>query len=309
MINKATQNLPLRKALYTRLQYIDFFRKKYLRLLKATFTRNEKRVSYYDLDVLEQIITPYCQFAKQANPVVSPLASRHIWILWQQGWENAPPIVKACAQSWKDMNPDWELHFLDEKSIADFAPIYNTISAPKASRTAKANIARLSLLLENGGVWADATLFCQQPLNNWLPKAMGTGFFTFSYPRPYRYCDIWFLASAPQTHLISAWLAMVRDYWGHFSRPHHYYWMEYLFEFLAQNDEHVAKVWLEMTKLSALGPHLVQGFPFKETIPELALSTLKNGIIPVQKLSHKWRYSGSLKNKPVGLLTGLDYLK
>ncbi len=297
-----------RRNLYERSAYSRFFLKKHKRLLRAAFNPNEQRPKYNNPEVIEKIISSFRDFASLPNPNKAPNIPRHIWMLWQQGWDKAPPIVKACAQSWKDMNPDWELHLLDETTIADFVPSYNDIHAPKASRTARANIARLSLLHKHGGIWADATLFCQQPLDDWIYKAMGAGFFMFSDPRPYRYSEIWFMASDRQTYLMSKWFELVSDYWHHFKRPHHYYWMEYLFEFLALNDPEVANVWANVPKLPANGPHIIQSTPFEKDKRKFNISTKEQEIIPVHKLSHKFRHRGSIKNTPFGLLTGLEYL-
>lgn len=294
--------------IYTRAEFSRFFRQKHVRLLKSVFNKNERRPDYADPAVIEGIAAPYRQFAQNQQPQDLPATPRHIWMLWQQGWECAPPLVQACAQSWKQLNPGWELHLVDEAQLGDLAPAYNSVIAPKASRTAKANIARLSLLQEHGGVWADSTLFCQQPLDDWLPKVMGAGFFMFNEPRPYRYSDIWFLASAPHTQLISAWLEMVTQYWQHFKRPHHYYWMEYLFELLAARNPEIAATWQQVPKLSALGPLVAQGLPFDPSVPREIFTLIEQGIIPVHKLSHKWRFAGNLDQTPVGRLTGLQYL-
>ena len=42
---------------------------------------------------------------------------RKIWILWLQGFENAPPLVKLCVKSWQRLNPDWSINLLTEDSL------------------------------------------------------------------------------------------------------------------------------------------------------------------------------------------------
>ena len=289
--------------------YSRFFFKKHLRLIQAFLNRNEHRPNYDDIDVVDEIVAPYRALLKEPLPKKPDDTPKHIWLLWQQGWEHAPPLVKACAKSWQDLNPGWEVHLLDEKSLLDFAPDYAGIKAQKISRAAQSDVARLCLLKENGGVWADATILCHQPLDAWLPKVMEQGFFMFADPRPYRYSEIWFLASAKNTYLMETWFNLVCDYWRHFSRPHHYYWMAYLFEFLALRDEKIAHLWRRVPKLSANGPHIVQAHRFNATPPNSSLSVVEQGVLPLHKLSHKWRFSGSLKGTPVGLLTGLDRLQ
>ncbi|HHS82108.1 MAG TPA: hypothetical protein ENJ68_01180 [Devosia sp.] len=299
-----------RQVTCTRAGFNAFFRQKYLRLLKAALNRNERRPDYADPEVIKAIVAPYRDMARTPlAPDAGELGTpRHIWMLWQQGWDSAPPLVQACARSWQRHNPDWQLHLLDETSLARWAPAYSDIHAPRATRTARANIARLSLLARHGGVWADATLFCQQPLDRWLPGAMVQRFFMFSKPRPYRYSDIWFLASFPQTELITGWLDMVDSYWRHFRRPHHYYWMEYLFEYLARTNPSIGQTWEGVPPLSALGPLVTQGRAFDRNAPAPLFQAITDRVIPVHKLSHKWRYRGSLEGTPVGVLTGMEYL-
>ncbi len=298
---------------YSKSEFSRFFRQKYWRLLRAALNRHEQRPKYSDPKVIEDILVPYRKLAV-SDDLAQVLPGKrnippHVWILWQQGWDKAPPLVRACARSWQQMNPDWKVHLVDENTISDFAPAYAGILAPNASRTARSNIARLSLLQQNGGVWADSTLFCQQPLDEWLPKVWHADFFMFSEPRPYRYSDIWFLASAPGTHLISSWLDMVGQYWGYFRRPHHYYWMEYLFELLVSKDAKVAANWRQVPRLCALGPLIVQGLPFERNVPQNTIDAIEQKTVPLHKLSHKWRYSGDLRDTPVGILTGLEYLR
>jgi mannosyltransferase OCH1-like enzyme len=32
---------------------------------------------------------------------------RVVWMLWWQGWEVAPPLVRACRDSWQRHHPEW----------------------------------------------------------------------------------------------------------------------------------------------------------------------------------------------------------
>lgn len=293
---------------YTRAQFSQFFRAKYWRLIQAVFNSHEKRPDYSSPDVIEGVVQHYRELAAQPMPLDMPATPRHIWILWQQGWENAPPIVQRCAQSWKDMNPGWEVHLISEEQVCEFAPDYKNINAPNISAAARSDIARLFLLQAHGGVWTDATVFCQIPLDDWLPKVMGAGFFMFSKPRPYRVSDVWFLASADQTELLNQWVNIITNYWDIFSRPHHYYWLPYLFEFLMEEEASVAQAWNAVPNISAIGPLITQGIPFEQSVPDNTLKMIDQKIIPVHKLSHKWRFKGVLTDTSVGRLTGLEKL-
>ena len=43
-----------------------------------------------------------------------------IYIYWDQGFENAPPLVKACLNSWKKNNPDWQTIELNKENIGQY---------------------------------------------------------------------------------------------------------------------------------------------------------------------------------------------
>ncbi len=105
-----------------------------------------------------------------------------IWMLWFQGWRDAPDIAKACLKSWGYHNPEWEIKALDRTSI------YNYLDPKTRSHlerlapmrpAAESDIIRISLLNNHGGVWVDSTVMCTQPLNSWLLPKMNQGFWGF----------------------------------------------------------------------------------------------------------------------------------
>ena len=105
---------------------------------------------------------------------------KDIYILWFQGFNNAPEIVKLCLQSWKYHNPDWNIIELDETVLKNYINIekYSHINL-----TALSDIVRLFILNKYGGLWIDATTVCKMPLTNWLIDNLKAGFFTFYWPK------------------------------------------------------------------------------------------------------------------------------
>jgi hypothetical protein len=134
---------------------------------------------------------------------------------------------------------------------------------------------------------------------------MGTGLFMFSKPRLYRDVEIWFIAAAENNPAVSAWHDLVRRYWQVTSRPHHYYWMEYLFELLEAIDPETERIADAMPKLSAMGPLAIPTHAFNSQPPSTITTLLDENAVPVHKLSHKWRHRGSLDGLPLNRLTGL----
>jgi mannosyltransferase OCH1-like enzyme len=90
-----------------------------------------------------------------------------IWIMWRQGFANAPKLVQKCLESWRRHNPGWQIVLLDEQSVRRYLNLNEIIGKNQEKITVQAisNIVRINLLANFGGVWVDATCFCCQPLD------------------------------------------------------------------------------------------------------------------------------------------------
>jgi hypothetical protein len=47
------------------------------------------------------------------------MVEKTIWMLWLQGVENAPDLVKACKASWTRHNANWTIHFLRAETLGE----------------------------------------------------------------------------------------------------------------------------------------------------------------------------------------------
>ena len=107
---------------------------------------------------------------------------RKVWLLWWTGWDSAPPLVKECAASWIEQNPTWTVQLLDRRTVYR----HINITLPPAQwawmkrkeQPAASDLVRLALMAQRGGVYADATEFCLQPLDAWVHRMLrrSTGF-------------------------------------------------------------------------------------------------------------------------------------
>ncbi len=140
---------------------------------------------------------------------------RTIWMLWHQGWENAPELVKRCLRSWQYHNPGWTIRALDAETLPSWIDLSGFSAVPDRDITlhlqALSDIVRLGLLNEHGGVWADATTFCRRPLDDWLYDHLDSGFFSFERGGG---AIGWFMAAAPGNPLVNTWRREAYAYWN-----------------------------------------------------------------------------------------------
>lgn len=214
--------------------------------------------------------------------------TKTIWTCWFQGREAAPSLVQKCLRSWERNNPGWEFRCLDARSVERYVPLGKYIDLDRQSLTAASlsDITRTLLLHEFGGVWVDATLFCNRPLDEWLPRVMDEGFFAFAAPAPDRLLASWFLSAEHDHYLISTWLRWLIEYWSNRSRSNEYFWFHYLFRDMCKADSTAAAAWSRVPKVSADGPHALQ-FDGRMYRPAREVRGQIDWTTPVFKLTHR----------------------
>ena len=188
--------------------------------------------------------------------------NKTIWILWLQGWDRAPWIVRQVRETWEKSNPDWKVISLTSDNIREYVDIPYLAKSPITPQ-AKSDIIRLSILQKHGGVWADATLACMKPLDSWVwehikpsdfwmyhgadwPKGRGAG------PAS------WFIVSKANSYIISKWKSACDIYWSHRDKEHTYLWMDSLFKDVYDTDDNFKKEWDSTINIhcdSPLQPH------------------------------------------------------
>lgn len=137
-----------------------------------------------------------------------------IWTYWEQGWQNAPTHVQECVASWEIQNPTFQVNRLSAANIDDFLKFTDAEKQllSKLRVQTKSDVYRLMLLHKHGGVWVDATLYCNRPLDEWLKLSTKHPVALFENPGPDRLVSSWFIAAEPNAQLIELWLNEFWDY-------------------------------------------------------------------------------------------------
>tara|TARA_B100001093_G_C26650548_1_gene937284 strand:+ start:146 stop:1006 length:861 start_codon:yes stop_codon:yes gene_type:complete len=178
--------------------------------------------------------------------------NKNIFLLWLQGWDKAPWLQNEVLKSWEINNPDWNIHLIDFKNLKNYVNDIDYIydANKKISPQAKSDIIRLSLLKNYGGVWADSTLLCMQPLDHWINEATkpngiwmyhGHGAQLDSNLGP----SSWFIISEKNSYIINKWKKVSDNYWLKLNKAKDYFWMDLLFKELLIKDNKFKSEWLK----------------------------------------------------------------
>lgn len=100
---------------------------------------------------------------------------RIIWQFWEQGWENAPEIIKTCSASVEKHKNNCEHIYLDMNNLKEYVDIPDYIYDLKEKGIIKSahfsDIIRTYLLCKHGGTWVDATVLFTDELPEYIIKA------------------------------------------------------------------------------------------------------------------------------------------
>jgi hypothetical protein len=179
-----------------------------------------------------------------------------IWLLWLQGWDNAPWVPKQVAKSWEKLNPGWEIKLIDRETC----PVEIYGDTPQA----QSDVIRLELLSKYGGVWADSTMLCMQPLDDWVHEAVEpAGIWMYRGRLPA--CTgpaSWFIVAKPGNMMSTKWVEACREYWKGRANNDAYPWMDNLWFKIYEDDQEFKDEWAKVPYLCCEGDeqsHMLAG--------------------------------------------------
>lgn len=199
----------------------------------------------------------YCYENYENNVNDENILNKTIWLLWFQGWDNAPFLQKTVAKSWEHYNPEYKIQYLDMNNLKDFINDIDYIydENKNISYQAKSDIIRMSLLKNHGGVWADSTFLCMQPLDNWIYDAIKPSGFWMYHGKgagmdiQYGPCS-WFIISVKNSYIISKWKEYTDNYWNINNYTDNYFWLDEQFKILFETDQKFRNEWNKVNYLS-----------------------------------------------------------
>ena len=179
-----------------------------------------RRYEVYGSAVPRYLEKHYLSAAMNADfsaPVVCS-APEKVFTLWLQGEENAPQLIRNCFARMRKFCSPCELVILDKESLREYTClppyIWEKYNAGKMSMAQFSDICRLDLLYRHGGYWIDSTCFLTGPLPSYVADS---DFFAFMAGNKvkwnYGYIQSCFLRAKKGSDIVSAWRAMMFEFW------------------------------------------------------------------------------------------------
>ena len=164
----------------------------------------------------KSIISQYKNIAENHDST----ESYRIWILWWQGEENAPDLVKACINSSRKNANGASVTVITQDNVDDFIKIPDYIVEKREkgwiSFAQLSDIIRFMLLEKYGGLWLDATVFTAQP----IPTSYFSYPFFSQHTKWQKTCFVqhnlyhgFIIASRPHAKIVSFAKDMFLSYW------------------------------------------------------------------------------------------------
>jgi hypothetical protein len=152
-------------------------------------------------------------------------APKKIWTYWDDPIK-IPKTVELCMASWKKFHPEYEIVLLTKKNYKGYVTIpeevrthHNFNDMPQRF----ADLVRIWVLAEHGGIWIDSTILLKRSVEDWLfPRyAEFSGFYLggFTKKKEFPVIENWFFACNKGSPFIRKW----RD---EFSRMAHFQTVE-----------------------------------------------------------------------------------
>lgn len=251
--------------------------------LSATLKMRQKMEKKY-CNILEQ-------FDEDYDESLPHEMSNKVWVCWFQGIENAPDIVRKCYSSIKDNMIDKEIILVSEDNMMQYVrfPEYILKKWKNGiiSHAQMADLLRLELLINYGGMWIDATVFCSS--NNIPDYFFDSDLFFFQCLKPGRdghshYLSSWLISAKSNNKILMAVRDLCHAYW----RDNDSVWDYFLIhDFMSIVLERYQDDWKKIIPRDNATPHLLLLRLF-EQFDERTWNAIKSQT-PFHKMTYKFQ--------------------
>lgn len=220
--------------------------------------------------------------------------NKTIWMLWLQGLESAPVLVKKCIDSIRCNKPsDYELVLLTEENLDRYIRLPEFICEKYnkgiITPTHLSDIVRVELLHQYGGCWIDATVYCSSAIPHYM---LENDFFMFRWSIVGKEGILkgssWWLTSKSGGQILSDVRALLYKYWKAENKQRNYYLLHIILSKVIDDNSFNRNIFKSMPYVCNANPHILYSNMALEYNPEKWEIIKANSA--VHKLSYKKRF-------------------
>lgn len=181
---------------------------------------------------------------------------RTVYMFWENGWHRAKREAVLSYLTWRDMNPGFRVMPLNgsQMELLSNRKMYIPDNVwQNTTVQGRSDVYRTLMVYKYGGIWADASLFCNVPVEEWLDLSADDliSFVRRNNLRQQSLYQIdpwitsWFLAAPKKSYVISKIFHVITDpkEFYRFSRRNahaaEYFWWHKIVSDIASTDDHV----------------------------------------------------------------------
>ncbi len=166
---------------------------------------------------------PWEALPKEKNPDT-------VWIMWLQGMDNAPELVKRCVESQKKYLPDKKFIVLNESNYTDYVTLPDFIVQKRKNGIIKdahfSDLIRNAVLIKHGGYWLDSTVLLTgenifkdlDKLSFFMPS-----FYYFGFNPEVMELNNWMIYSTTNNNMLCLLQELLYAYWKEHDRAENYF--------------------------------------------------------------------------------------
>lgn len=216
--------------------------------------------------------------------------SNKVWVCWLQGMENAPALVQQCYRSLQENLHDRQIVLLTEENYRDYVTfpedIQKKIDSGVITRTHMSDLLRLELLLNHGGTWIDATVFCSG--DNIPSYMLDSELFLFQNLKPgldgHATCiSSWFMTGCTNHPILALTRALLYHYWEKQNSMVDYFLLHDFFQLAI---EAYPQEWEKVVPFPNSTPHILLLRLFEQYDEEIWNAVRE--MTPIHKLTYKF---------------------
>ena len=153
-----------------------------------------------------------------------------VWVMWFQGMDKAPDIVKKCIKSQQKALPDKNFSFLDESNIDKYVTLPDYIWEKKKKgiigNAHFSDLVRNALLIKHGGYWIDSTVFMTD--GSIIKDVEKTelfmySFYYFGFNPEIMELNNWFIHCCSNNNMLCLLQKMLLEYWKDYDHSANYF--------------------------------------------------------------------------------------